>query len=78
MGNVTRKDDCFDEHDMLEVTIFYASKYGKFTSELDRGMLKIPYERAFQWIFFCYIISNVVKEKVCRVSLTLSTPGGAI
>ena len=68
-GYVTRKDPPLEEEDLLENTNFYSVKYGQYTSNLDRGLLKIPHDRACQWVFFSYVMFSVVKEKVCRSSL---------
>ena len=69
-GYATRKDDELSEDEMLSVTTFYATKYGSFTDRLDRGQLNIPHDRACQWTFFCFIIFNSVKDKICRKSLS--------
>ena len=69
-GYVTRKDEAIAEQLLLNETTFYYQKYGKFTESLDRGGLKIPTDSACQWVFFCYIMFNAVKEKVCRKSLS--------
>jgi len=68
-GYVTRKDDEIDEEQLLNETTFYYQKYGEFTNSLDRGGLKVPTDSACQWTFFCYLMFNVVKDKVCRTSL---------
>ena len=36
---------------------------------LDRGGLNVPSDCACQWTFFCFIMFNTVKDKVCRRSL---------
>lgn len=68
-GYITRKDADLSENEMLEQTTFYHQKYGKFTNELDRGGLNIPSDCCCQWTFFCFILFNTVKTKVCRKSL---------
>lgn len=69
-GYVTRHDKELDEIESLETTTFYFDKYGSFTKSLDRGGLKIPTDSACQWTFFCFIMFNLVKDQVCRKSLT--------
>ena len=69
-GYVTRKDDELSEDEMLNVTTFYARKYGSYTDRLDRGQLNIPNDRACQWTFFSFILFNTLKDKVCRTSLS--------
>ena len=68
-GYATRKDSELSEDDLLNVTTFYATKYGSFTDKIDRGQLNIPHDRACQWTFFCFILFNAVKDKVCRKSM---------
>ena len=63
-GYITRKDE-----ELFDTSPLYAAKFGKYTSELDRGLLNIPTDRACQWVFLCYIMFCVIKEKVCRRSL---------
>ena len=53
-GYVTRKDDELSEDEMLNVTTFYARKYGSYTDRLDRGQSNIPNDRACQWTFFSF------------------------
>ena len=69
-GYVTRKDDELSEDEMLNVTTFYARKYGPYTDRLDRGQLNIPNDRACQWTFFSFILFNTLKDKVRRTSLS--------
>ena len=68
-GYVTRNDPELSENQLLELTTFYFQKYGKVTNELDRGGLNVPSDCCCQWTFFCFIIFNTVKTKVCRKSL---------
>ena len=68
-GYVTRKDKELTGDELLGQTSFYYTKYGKFTDSLDRGGLNIPSDYASQWTFFCFIIFNSIKDKVCRKSL---------
>ena len=68
-GYATRKDAEPSDLEMLDRTTFYASKYGDFTDKLDRGLLNIPHDKACQWTFFCFILFNSVKDKVCRKSM---------
>ena len=68
-GYVTRKDTELTENQMLEQTTFYHEKYGKLTDSLDRGGLNIPSDCSCQWTFFCFILFNTIKDKVCRKSL---------
>ena len=37
---------------------------------MDRGGLAIPTGNTCQWLIFCFILFNVVKEKVCRKSFS--------
>ena len=67
---MTRNDSEYSEDELLEVTMFYATKYGSYTSDLDRGHLKVPEDRAVQWTFFSYLMFEGIKDDVCRVSLT--------
>ena len=67
-GYVTRKDFA-TETDLIDTTTFYFQKYGEYTKLLDRGGLKIPTDDACQWVFFCYIMFNAVKDSICRKSL---------
>ena len=41
-GHVTRKDREVTENELLEQTIFYYKKYGKYTDSVDRGGLNVP------------------------------------
>ena len=41
-----------------------------FTNHLDRRQVNIPHDRACQWTFFCFVVFNSVKEKVCRNSMS--------
>ena len=68
-GYVSRKDVPSDE-DLFNVTTFYAERYGGYTNELDRGHLNIPDDKCTQWTFLCYIMFTVLKDKVCRKSLS--------
>ena len=68
-GYVTRNDVEYSEEEMLEVTNFYAARYGMYISELDRGNLKIPEDKACQWTFLSFIMFSVLKQRVCRTSL---------
>ena len=68
-GYVTRKDAEMTEDELLDQTSFYYEKFGDYLNSLDRGCLNIPSDRSCQWVFFCFIMFNVVKEKVCRKSL---------
>ena len=70
-GYATRKDTELSEEEMLRCTTFLATKFGSFTDEVDRGQLNIPHDRACQWTFFCIILFNAVKEKVCRKSMII-------
>ena len=76
-GYITRKDKELTEVSLLEQTTFYYQKYGQYTNSLDRGGLKVPSDRACQWIIFCFLVFNIVKDSVCRksfshIALTLS------
>ena len=64
-GYVFRKD----QTTLTEGTDFYFKKYGKFTTDQDRGGLTYPNDCACQWTFFCYIIFQASVESVCRNSL---------
>ena len=68
-GYVTRKDPEKSEEELFTTTTFYYQKYGKFTESLDRGGLNIPTDNACQWTFFCFVMFQCVKDKVCRKSL---------
>ena len=68
-GYATRNDPAPSDIEMLDVTTFYAKKYGDFTDRLDRGQLNIPHDRASQWTIFCFIVSNDIKANVCRSSM---------
>ena len=69
-GYVTRNDEEETEENLLEMTTFYFQRYGDYTKELDRGFLNIPSDCACQWTFYCYILFNSVKDRVCRKSLS--------
>ena len=69
-GYITRKDPEVDEVSLLGLTSFYFQKFGGYTDSLDRGGLNVPSDRACQWTIFCFILFNVVKEKVCRQSFS--------
>ena len=68
-GYVTRKDPELNETDLLSQTTFYHQKFRDYLDSLDRGSLNIPSDCSRQWTFFCYIMFNSVKQKVCRKSL---------
>ena len=68
-GYVTCKDESEGEEDLLNETMFYATKYGNYTDGLNRGKLKIPVDRCCQWTFFCFILFGAVDDKVCQKSL---------
>ena len=68
-GYATRKDAEPSDTEMLSRTTFYSSKYGDYTDRLDRGQLNIPHDKACQWTFFCFIVFNTVKDRVCRNSM---------
>ena len=67
-GYVTR-DDEMDDETLFNATTFYYQKYGEYTSQLDRGGLNVPVDNAVQWVFFCNILFNNVKDRICRKSL---------
>ena len=69
-GYVSRNDEVLNENELLGHTAFYFHKYGRYTKFLDRGGLKLPSNRACQWVFFCFIMFHSVKNFVCRKSLT--------
>ena len=69
-GYVTWKDPEFDEVSLLGQTTFYFEKYGEYTDSLDRGGLNIPSDSVCQWVTFCFILFNVVKNSVCRKSFS--------
>lgn len=62
-GYVTRKDT--DEEGQ---THFYYAEFGQYTDTLDRGGLNVPSDRACQWAIYSYMVFNVVKDSVCRLS----------
>ena len=65
-GYITRKDNkSSGEQD----TLLYFDQYGCYTRALNRGRLSIPGDSVCQWTIFCYIIFNLIKDHVCRVSL---------
>ena len=69
-GYVTRHDD-IDENELLQTTtMFYYEKYGQFTKDLDRGGLKIPTDKTCQWVNFCFLLFNAVRDRICRRSLS--------
>ena len=68
-GYITRKD-CLTEEEIFNDIAFYYHEYGSFLKEIDRGDLKVPLDTTVQWVFFCFIMFNAVKSKVCRNSLT--------
>ena len=53
----------------LEDTSLYYQQYGAYTEALNRGGLTIPMDSVCQWVFFCKVMYNLVKEYVCKVSL---------
>ena len=65
-GYITRKDN---KSSGEEDTFLYFERYGSYTRALNRGGLSIPGDSACQWTIFCYIIFNLIKDHVCRVSL---------
>ena len=67
-GYVTRHDH-LTEKELFDVTTFYYQNYGDYTKSMDRGGLNVPSDSACQWTFFCYLLFNSVKDKVCRKSL---------
>ena len=69
-GYVKRNDKELTDYELLDQTTFYCQKYGQFSKFLDRGVLKIPTDNLCQWIFFCFVIFQVVKDHVCRKSLS--------
>ena len=69
-GYVTRHDD-IDENELLQTTtMFYYEKYGQFTKDLDRGGLKIPTDKTCQWVNFCFLLFDAVRDRICRRSLS--------
>ena len=64
-GYVVRKRQSTD----LEDTSLYYQQYGAYTEALNRGGLTIPMDSVCQCVFFCYVMFNLVKEYVCKVSL---------
>ena len=66
-GYVTRNDKERTDYELLDQTTFYYQKYGQF---LDRGGLKIPTDNSCEWTFFCFVIFQIVKDHVCRKSLS--------
>lgn len=68
-GYVTRNDLLMSDDDLFHVTTFYHQKFGNYIDELDRGSLNIPSDTAVQWSIFCFVMFEVVKNRVCRQSL---------
>ena len=69
-GYVSRKDGPLTDEDLLNDTGFYYRQYADFVKKLDRGSLNIPLDNTVQWVFFCFIMFNVVNAKACRKSMT--------
>ena len=65
-GYISRNDNQRSEFE----THFYYEKYGKYTNLTDREKLKVPSDPTCQWLFFCFILSHTIKEKVCYESLS--------
>ena len=53
----------------METKLLY-EKYGTYMRNMDRGGLKVPNDRCCQWIFFCYIMFETLKDSTCRKSLS--------
>ena len=68
-GYLSRKDE-MSEQSLMECTTFYYEKYGSFTKDIDRGGLNVPSDKCVQWAIFSYIIFNLVRDHVCRKSLS--------
>ena len=64
-GYVVRKRQSTD----LEDTSLYYQQYGAYTEALNRGSITIPMDSVCQCVFFFYVMFNLVKEYVCKVSL---------
>ena len=69
-GYIWCNDSGPSEEKLLNETIFYHQKYGQYMDAMDRGGLDIPTGNTCQWLIFCFILFNVVKEKVCRKSFS--------
>ena len=67
-GYVMEKD-CPCEEEIFNDTTFYYQEYGDFLKEIEHSDLKIPPDTTVEWVFFSFIMFNVVKLKVCRNSL---------
>ena len=50
-------------------TTQYYEEYGSYTDALNRRGLTIPPNSVCQWKIFCFIVFEVVKHVVCRLSL---------
>ncbi|XP_047126699.1 uncharacterized protein LOC124807936 [Hydra vulgaris] len=69
-GYVTLNDKERTDYELLDQTTFYFQKYGQFSKFLDRGGLKFPTDNSCQWTFFCFVVFQIVKDHVCRKSLS--------
>ncbi|XP_012554523.2 uncharacterized protein LOC101236892 [Hydra vulgaris] len=67
-GYATRKDDV-NENDLFNDSAFYLQLYGDYTKNIDCSKLNIPLDCCVQWVFFCFIIFEIKKNKMCRKSL---------
>lgn len=65
---ITRKT-CLAEEEIFSDTFYYHA-YGSFLKEMGCGDLKVPLDTTVQLVFFCFIMFNAVKSKICRNSLT--------
>ena len=67
-GYVTRKD-CPTEEEIFNNTSFYFQGYGIFFNKTDCSISKISLDITVQWVFFYFIMFDVVELKTYRNSL---------
>ena len=65
-GHVIRKVDVEETNDD---TYYYREKYGDYPTSRDQGGLATPKDTGCQWAVFSFIMFEVIKQNVCRVSL---------
>ena len=65
-GYVIRRDQESEAEDSHN----YFEKYGNYSELLNRGGLSTPGDRTCQWTIFSFIMSEMIKHKVCRTSLS--------
>ena len=67
-GYLTQSDKERTDYELLDQTTFYYQKYGQFST--DHIFDNRTTDNSCQWTFFCFVIFQIVKDHVCRKSLS--------